>query len=635
MYRHIFEDHVTNAIVVRALRGLVASHPTLELLESIKTVIDKDYEKDKVVTISGGGAGHEPGFASFVGRGLLTAAVSGDVFASPSAKQVYGAVKALPSDKGTILIITNYTGDNLHFGLACQQARADGIQNIAILPVGDDVSVGRTKGALVGRRAMAGTMLVCKILGAASTADWSFDDVLALGKACVEGLASIGCTLGHCHVPGRIGGGGYPVVEKDTVEIGLGLHNEPGMWTISPQPSTTELVSRMIKYILNQDDPERSFVPFEKGDRIVLLVNNMGGVSVLEMWAVVDEVLDQLESNSKHPLRKDECGLVVEAIYCGPFLTSLNAVGFSITVMNLTHTVRVYNSSLASCSNTEQLAVEDLLVFLDAKHTTAAWQNTEVYSRRQNGLEKRSRAEKVIKDVPSVNIPSVNVNGHQKEAPKLFVSSQTLRNVIKSGAEELLASEPDLTRWDTIVGDGDCGETCAAGATAVLKALDEGLGDDGDLVRVLRELTEIVDDTCGGTLGAIYSIFLAALTAEVQKESTSPNVTVDMQFWGRTTTAAIETLKQSTKARVGHRTVMDALIPFVEELSTAHSKGQGFEEVMKKCREGGEGTRVLKAKLGRATYVGEGNHGSEGGLPPDPGAMSLVRFVEGMGKILM
>ncbi|KAK7446302.1 hypothetical protein VKT23_014508 [Stygiomarasmius scandens] len=616
MDRHIFEDHVTNAIVVRALKGLVASHPTLELLEPIKAVIDKDYEKDKVVTISGGGAGHEPGFASFVGRGLLTGAVSGDVFASPSAKQVYGAVKALPSEKGVILIITNYTGDNLHFGLACQQARADGIQNIAILPVGDDVSVGKTQGALVGRRAMAGTMLVCKILGAASTADWSFGDTLALGEATVEGLASIGCTLGHCHVPGRIGGGGYPLVGRDTVEIGLGLHNEPGMWTVSPQPSTAELVSLMLKYILDQNDPERSFVPFEKGDRTVILVNNMGGVSVLEMWAAVDEILDQLESDCKHPLANSKCGLVVERIYCGPFLTSLNALGFSITVMNLTHSARVYNSRLASDSTSEQLTVEHLLMLLDAKHTSTAWQSTEVYSRKQNGLEKRSRSEKVVKDL-QVSLPPAN--GEQNvEGPKLFVSPETLRNAISAGSRAVLASEPDLTRWDTIIGDGDCGETCAAGASAVMKALDDGLGKDGDLVSVLRELTEIIDDTCG-----------------VRKESMLPNTVINMQFWGRTATAAIETLKQSTKARVGHRTVMDALIPFVEGLSAAGSEGKGFEEAVRRCREGGEGTRALKAKLGRATYVGEGNLGPDGGLPPDPGAMSLVRLVEGMGKILM
>lgn len=116
MDRHVFEDHST--LVLRCLKGLVATHPTLSLIPSIRTVIDANYDKDKVVTISGGGAGHEPGFAGFVGNGLVTAAVSGDVFASPSARQVYGAIQAVPSTKGTILIITNCSISTFSFSLA-------------------------------------------------------------------------------------------------------------------------------------------------------------------------------------------------------------------------------------------------------------------------------------------------------------------------------------------------------------------------------------------------------------------------------------------------------------------------------------------------------------------------------------
>lgn len=146
---------------------------------------------------------------------------------------------------------------------------------------------------------------------------------------------------------------------------------------------------------------------------------------------------------------------------------------------------------------------------------------------------------------------------------------------------------------------------------------------------VLRALTELIDDTCGGTLGAIFSIFLAALTAEVRRrageDGGSGKVSVDLAFWGETGTAAIEVLKQSTAARVGHRTVMDALIPFVEALGTAKT----FADAARACKEGGEGTAALTAKLGRATYVGD-----TGNLPPDPGAMSLVSLTAGMAKVL-
>ncbi|KAJ6590569.1 Dak1 domain-containing protein [Mycena vulgaris] len=585
--RHVFDDHAT--LVLKSLQGLVASLPNLSLIPSIKTVIDADHDESKVSLICGGGAGHEPGSTGFVGRGLLAASVSGDTFASPSARQVSGAVKAVPSTNGTLLIITNYTGDNLHFGLACQQARANGLSNIAILPVGDDVSVGRTKGALVGRRAMAGTILVCKILGAASEASWTFENVQKLGRGVTGAIASIGCTLGHCHVPGR---SDYALIPEDTVEIGLGLHNEPGVWVVKPQPSSTDLIARMLKLILDKDDPERAFVPFNASDVVVLLVNNMGGMSVLEMYAIVDEALVQLKN----------AGLTPARVFCGPFMTSLNAPGFSLTLLNLTHISKSVSS------------IEELLTFVDAPHASAAWPSTSVYPVPEK-LSKRTREEKLV-DIPAEH-KLAQVGG-----PTLNVSPEVLVKVMRNGAEAVLASEPDLTRWDTIIGDGDCGETCAAGAQAVLKALDNGLGSDGEVVNVLRLLTELIDDTCGGTLGAIFSIFLAALTTEVRARAGNVK-TADIAFWGAAGAAAIETLKQSTAARVGHRTVMDALIPFVEALS----KVSTFDDAVEACKAGGEGTAALVAKLGRATYVGD-----NGNLPPDPGAMSLVFLTAGMLK---
>ncbi|KAJ7736744.1 Dak1 domain-containing protein [Mycena maculata] len=585
--RHVFDDHAT--LVLKSLQGLVASQPNLSLIPSIKTVIDADHDESKVSLICGGGAGHEPGSTGFVGRGLLAASVSGDTFASPSARQVSGAVKAVPSTSGTLLIITNYTGDNLHFGLACQQARANGLSNIAILPVGDDVSVGRTKGALVGRRAMAGTILVCKILGAASEAGWSFENVQKLGRGVTGAIASIGCTLGHCHVPGRAD---YALIPEDTVEIGLGLHNEPGVWVVKPQPSSTDLIARMLKLVLDKDDPERAFVPFARADVVVLLVNNMGGMSFLEMYAVVDEALVQLKN----------AGLIPARVFCGPFMTSLNAPGFSLTLLNLTRIAKTVSS------------VDELLAFVDAPHASAAWPSKSVYPVPER-LAKRTRDEKFV-DIPAEH-KLAQVGG-----PTLKVSPAVLVGVMRNGAEAVLGSEPDLTRWDTIVGDGDCGETCAAGAQAVLTALDNGLGSDGEVVNVLRLLTDLIDETCGGTLGAIFSIFLAALTTEVRARAaniTSP----DLAFWGAAGGAAIATLQQSTAARVGHRTVMDALIPFIDTLGTAPS----FEAAVAACKAGGEGTASLVAKLGRATYVGD-----NGDLPPDPGAMSFVFLTAGMLK---
>ncbi|KAK1222254.1 hypothetical protein PQX77_014887 [Marasmius sp. AFHP31] len=626
MDRHIFPDHAT--LVVRSLKGLVASHPNLALIPAIRTVYNAAHDPNNVSLICGGGAGHEPGSTGFVGRGFLSASVSGDTFASPSAKQVLGAIRKVHSNKGIVVIITNYTGDNLHFGLAAQQARASGVENIAILPVGDDVSVGRTKGALVGRRALAGTILVCKILGAASELSLSFPSVLRLGQTVTSSLVSIACTLGHCHVPGR-DNSQYSVIQPGIIEIGLGLHNEPGAFVVE-QPPPDKLIARMLDLCMNQDDKERAFVPFTygesskpgAGDEVVLFVNNMGGMSVLEMYAVVDEAIAQLE----------KLNIRVRRSYCGSFMTSLNAPGFSITLWNLTH-----NSRLVTALEKEEELKPDvsfLLSLVDAPHGAASWPSSALV---HHDDDKRTREEKFVKfEEETIKEPPTG------STRQIFVNPAKLRSIIHTAALEVFAAEPDLTKWDTIVGDGDCGETCANGAKAVLKALDEGLGNDGELVSVLRNLTEIIDDTCGGTLGAIYSIFLAALTAEVRalapSSSADPSPSVDVAFWGLTTSRAIETLKLSTKARVGHRTVMDALIPLAEGLgkvaedsSLKGDEKAGFAKAEEACRAGGEGTANLKAKLGRATYVGGDG---DVALPPDPGAMSLVALARGIGKAL-
>ena len=202
---------------------------------------------------------------------------------------------------------------------------------------------------------------------------------------------------------------------------------------------------------------------------------------------------------------------------------------------------------------------------------------------------------------------------------------------------------PDLTTLQ-IVGDGDCGETCASGANGVLEQLQHGLGADGDLVQLFRLLTGIIDgnclfiqhhfwswitaeytlEACGGTLGAIFSIFLAGMTTSLIN-SASSNPTVTPKFLGEIALEGLEILKQRTAARVGHRTVMDAMIPFAESLASSGDLAKATEA----ARKGGEATATMQAKLGRATYVGER---TDRDMPPDPGAMAFVAVVEGILK---
>ncbi|EIW70120.1 hypothetical protein TREMEDRAFT_29967 [Tremella mesenterica DSM 1558] len=592
--RHIFNDHTT--LVVRSLKGLVGSHPYLSLIPSLKVVYRADHDPSKVSLICGGGSGHEPGTVGFVGAGLLNAGVAGDVFASPSAKQVFGAIKKVPSEKGTILIITNYTGDNLHFGLARLMAQSAGIENVELVVVGDDVSVPRSRGSMVGRRCLAGIILiVCKILGAGSTKDMSFDSLVKLGRSSSSNMGSVCMALDHCHVPGRTGEWQIP---EGRIEIGLGLHNETGVFNVA-QPSEEEIIKRMLDLILDQDDPERAFVKFKPDDQIVLLINNQGGMSMLEMGAVADETLNQLESR----------GIIPARIFNGPFMGSMNMPGMSISLLNLTNVSE-------ECG----LSIEELLELIDAPHNSPGWPATQNMYPVPDFLARRKREE---------HFTEVDAEPRKEvsKGPKLIASAKTIQECMRIAAEDVISLEPQLTRWDTIVGDGDCGETCASGAHAVLKAIEDGVGSDGDVVNLFRELTEIIDDACGGTLGAIISIFLAGMTnALISSASSNPPPKVNAKYMGKIALQGLETLKQRTAARVGHRTVMDALIPFAETLASTGDLNKAAE----KCKQGGENTTKLKAKLGRAAYVGERDDGKP--QPPDPGAMACVAVVEGLAK---
>lgn len=221
---------------------------------------------------------------------MLAASVGGDIFASPSTKQILAAVDAVPSKEGTILVVTNYTGDCLHFGLANEKAIARG-HRCRMIVCGDDVSVGKTNGSLVGRRGLAGQIGVLKVMGGAAGQGASLNDVYDLGVAFSQQIVSIAATLDHCHVPGRTE---HAVLGDDEVEIGTGPHNEPGYKRLSPAPSAEELVKMILTHCLDDKDPDRSYVKFNKGDETMLLISNFGGISPLEIGALTDEILEQL-----------------------------------------------------------------------------------------------------------------------------------------------------------------------------------------------------------------------------------------------------------------------------------------------------------------------------------------------------
>lgn len=284
-----------------------------------------------VAIVCGGGSGHEPGFSAFVGDGLLTACVCGTVFASPSAEQIRKCLmEKIPQEsEGILAIVTNYTGDVLNFGVAVEKAKASG-KKVAMVVVGDDVGVGRAKSGKVGRRGLAGTALVAKVCGALAETGASLHQCARIGGLVAENLVSLGASLSRVHVPGRDVEEAKEEEQRlgpGLVEIGMGVHNEPGCEKI--KTNLPGLVQIMLAQLLDIRDKDRGYVKIETSDEIVLLINNFGGVSNLELGAIVTEVVAQIQR---------DYGLRPKRVITGTIFGSLNGPGFGLTLLKLIDT---------------------------------------------------------------------------------------------------------------------------------------------------------------------------------------------------------------------------------------------------------------------------------------------------------
>ncbi|OCL05622.1 dihydroxyacetone kinase [Glonium stellatum] len=583
--KHFFPS--TDGVVVHALNSFIARNPHLELDEPNRVVYSKVHSPSQVTIISGGGSGHEPAWSGYVGDGMLSAAVNGDVFASPSTKQIMAAIKNVPSDVGIILCITNYTGDKLHFGLAREKGLALGYK-ISVVNMAEDAALGRKKSELVGRRGLAGNLLVLKLVGAASQLSWSFERCLQLGNLGNDQLVTIGTSLDHCHVPGRAH---HEAVAEDACVVGMGIHNEPGLRTISPMPSAEDVLKEMFLCLLDPSDSDRAFVKFEPKDEVVMLVNNFGGLSGLELEALTNLARVQLERDWKiSPCR----------IYAGIMETSLNAPGFSITLGNISGIARVMNVSTA-----------EIIDLLDQPTTAPAWP--------KNGYAPAKESEETLSLRQKAGANENTATALNKGS----VVSESLIHSIREACTRAIKAEPDITKYDIQMGDGDCGEAVESVCKSILSKLDTATAQT-PIFELLDHIGESVEDM-GGSLGAILSILLTAFLNNLRAASAGLSVALDTAAVGKAAELALENLKLYTSARAGDRTVMDVLIPFCEVLGQTSDLDKAVAEAEKKA----QATAGMKARFGRATYVGD-EKAQNKDMPPDPGAYAAAVFLRGL-----
>lgn len=567
-------------LILTALRGLTAANPALLLISSEKVVYNQATAQSKVAVISGGGAGHEPLHLGFVGSNLLDAAVNGAIFASPSTRQIMAAVRAsADKEKGAVIVVKNYTGDVLHFGLVAERAKRDGYR-VELVFAADDVAVGRTQNAMVGRRGLAGTAVIHKTVGGAAATGGELEQVAELGRSVNDAMVTMGASLDRTSVPGRHADE-TELTGAGKAELGLGIHNEPGE-KISI-PDIRDLVDTMYKRLLDADDAERHYVDFSDDADYVLVVNNIGGTSTLELLAITHYAVERCPL-AKKPAR----------VYVSDFVTSLNAPGFSLSLLNLQKAA------------TDSYSADKILHFLDLPTDAPGWK-PKPYSPEQ--WKKGAQEVDVAEDHAELPHSDLKIDGAK------------FSTALKAAMNHLIEKEPLITKYDTQVGDGDCGETLENGARGVLKFLDSA--DDSlvsDPVSVLSAITEVVEERMGGTSGGIYAIFLTSLVKHLQECKDTEIPLIAEALHG----ALYEGLFKYTKARVGGRTLVDTLQPFVDSLTKSGDLKKAVTEARGKC----EATAHLGAKFGRASYVNESEFEGEGGVP-DPGAVGLLAIIEG------
>ncbi|XP_074304700.1 putative 3,4-dihydroxy-2-butanone kinase [Silene latifolia] len=565
-------------VVTEFIEGLVETYPGLQYLDGfpeVKVVLRADVSSstyDKVAVISGGGSGHEPAHAGFVGEGMLSAAICGDVFASPPVDSILAGIRAVTGAKGCLLIVKNYTGDRLNFGLAAEQAKSEGY-NVEMVIVGDDCALPPPRG-IAGRRGLAGTILVHKVAGALAAAGCSLTEVTAEARRATGMIGTMGVALSVCTLPGqatsdRLGPG--------KMELGLGIHGEPGAAVADLQPVDV-VVAHVLTEILSL---ETNYVPITRGNNVVIMINGLGCTPLMELMIIAGKAVPRLQL---------EHGLAVDRVYTGSFMTSLDMAGFSITVMKVD---------------------EVILQCLDAPTKAPAW---------PVGVDGKRPPAKI--PVPVPHSPFQRKAELSTRPEQLNKQGLILEAAIEAAASELISLRDSLNEWDSKVGDGDCGTTMVRGASAMLEDMKK-FYPLNDVLETIKEIGFSVRKVMGGTSGIIYDILFNAAYASLK---TTSQGTITSKEWASALEAAIAAVSKYGGAQAGYRTLLDALIPasevLRERLNAEDDPLDAFVKSSEAALSGAESTKHMQALAGRSTYISSDILASV----PDPGAMAAAAW---------
>lgn len=564
----------SETMVPEMCAGIALAYPELEFVKRYKIIKKREQNADKVSLISGGGSGHEPAHAGFVGKGMLDAAVCGDIFASPSQIQIYQAIKETAGNAGTLMIIKNYSGDMMNFKNAARLAEEDGI-SVEYVKVDDDIAV-QDSLYTVGRRGVAGTVLVHKVAGAAAEKGYSLKQVKAYAENAVLNTRSIGFAFTSCTVPAK----GTPTfsIAENEIEYGVGIHGEPGV-SREAMMTADELSKRMTDSLVKE-------LGLSENDEVTVLVNGFGGTPLQELYLFLNSTAKIL----------DEYKIKIYRSFAGNYMTSIDMSGASLTFMKM-------NSELKS--------------LLDAESDAPAFKvNGPVLPRNYEPF------------MPAYHTQSENTDqkNHTKGSAKVRQEILTVDNmifIVDTMSECIIKNEVPFCELDAYAGDGDFGMSVSKGFRQLRREwndiLEEKVCDIGEF---LDACSLIIMECCGGASGPIWgSAFRAAGKAAKGKQKlTTEEFAVLLQ---EAVTGIQKTGEYSfgRGAVVGDKTLIDALVPCAD-VWTENAGNKTLKELFQLSADaavnGAKMTEKIVARMGRAGTVGKRSIGY-----PDAGAFAL------------
>lgn len=563
-----------SAFAAELIEGFVAANADKVRQVAGGVVRSTRSQPNTVAVIVGGGSGHYPAFAGLVGQGLAHGAAMGNLFASPSAQQIYNVARAAHNGAGVLLMFGNYAGDVLHFGQACERLRAEGIA-CEVLAVTDDIS-SAGKDELEKRRGVAGDLCVFKAACAAAEAGHDLSQVLQLAQHANQRTRTFGVAFSGCSLPGA----SHPLfeVEKGRMALGLGIHGEPGIKE-TDMPNADELAEIFVERLLNELPAD---IPQAEGQRVAVILNGLGSVKYEELFVVYRRVAQLLEAANLQVVEPD----------VGEFVTSFNMAGASLTLMWLD---------------------DQLETLWRAPTNTPAYRKGSVLVAEP--LSAAERIESTEEALPAATAES------QESAKRVLQLLESVAEMLQHNAERL----GDI---DAVAGDGDHGIGMERGVLGAVEKAREVAARGAGAGSLLCRAADAWADKAGGTSGALWGVALTALGTALGDRQTP-----DAQRVATGVREAKEGIMHFGKARVGDKTMVDVLVPFSDSLNEAVAAGASLTDAWLKAAQvadkAAQDTAQLVPKMGRARPLAEKSVGT-----PDAGAISLALIVNTVGDLL-